>query len=75
MRKRSGGGNCERTSVASWPVWVEAIACDVVLGIGADQAMTLATIERFLHHPTIPEMNVEGYSRKAVLKRNRGPGN
>ena len=74
MRSRSGGGNWERTSVAWWPVWVEAIVCDVVLGIGAGQAMTLAAIDRLVHHATILEVNVESYRRKAVLKRNRGPG-
>jgi len=74
MRKRSGGGNWERTSVASWPVWVEAIVCDVVLGIGAGQAMTLAAIDRLVHHATILEVNVKSYCRKAALKRNRGQG-
>ncbi len=42
--------------------------------IFADQAMTLATIDRLVHHATILEMNVESYRRKAALKRKRGPG-
>jgi len=43
--------------------------------IFADQAMTLAAIDRLVHHATILEMNVESYRRKAALKRKRGPGN
>ncbi len=42
--------------------------------IFADQAMTLAAIDRLVHHATILEMNVESYRRKAALKRKRGPG-
>ena len=38
-----------------------------------DQAMTLAAIDRLVHHATILEMNVESYRRKAALKRKRGP--
>jgi DNA replication protein DnaC len=40
-----------------------------------DQAMTLAAIDRLVHHATILEMNVESYRRKVALKRKRGPGN
>ena len=39
-----------------------------------DQAMTLAAIDRLVHHATILEMNVESYRRKAALERKRGPG-
>jgi DNA replication protein DnaC len=39
-----------------------------------DQAMTLAAIDRLVHHATILEMNVESYRRKAALYRKRGPG-
>jgi DNA replication protein DnaC len=39
-----------------------------------DQAMTLAAIDRLVHHATIIEMNVESYRRKAALVRKRGPG-
>src|SRR5262249_6368006 len=39
-----------------------------------DQAMTLAAIDRPVHHATILEMNVESYRRKAALHRNRGRG-
>jgi len=42
--------------------------------IFSDQAMTLAAIDRLVHHATIVEMNVESYRRKAALKRKRGPG-
>ena len=42
--------------------------------IFSDQAMTLATIDRLVHHATILEMNVESYRRKVALKRKRGPG-
>ena len=39
-----------------------------------DQAMTLAPIDRPVHHATILEMNVESYRRRAALDRKRGPG-
>jgi len=39
-----------------------------------DQAMTLAAIDRIVHHSTIFEMNVESYRRRAALDRKRGPG-
>jgi len=39
-----------------------------------DQAMTLAAIDRIVHHATILEMNVESYRRKVALDRKRGPG-
>jgi DNA replication protein DnaC len=39
-----------------------------------DQAMTLAAIDRLVHHATILEMNVESYRRKAAINRKRGPG-
>jgi DNA replication protein DnaC len=38
------------------------------------QAMTLAAIDRLVHHATILEMNVESYRRRAALDRKRGPG-
>ena len=34
-----------------------------------DQAMTLAAIDRLVHHATIFEMNVESYRRRAALDR------
>jgi DNA replication protein DnaC len=39
-----------------------------------DQAMTLAAIDRLVHHATIFEMNVESYRRRAALDRKRGAG-
>jgi DNA replication protein DnaC len=39
-----------------------------------DQAMTLAAIDRLVHHATILEMNVESYRRRAALDRKRNPG-
>src|ERR1700694_1298495 len=39
-----------------------------------DQAMTLAVIDRLVHHATIFEMNVESYRRRAALERKRGSG-
>ena len=39
-----------------------------------NQAMTLAAIDRLVHHATILEMNVESYRRRAALDRKRGPG-
>jgi DNA replication protein DnaC len=39
-----------------------------------DQAMTLAAVDRLVHHSTIMEMNVESYRRKTAFNRRRGPG-
>ena len=39
-----------------------------------DQAMTLASIDRLVHHATILEMNVESYRRREALDRKRGRG-
>jgi DNA replication protein DnaC len=36
-----------------------------------DQAMTLAAIDRLVHHATILEMNVESYRRRAAIERKR----
>ncbi|MFM9849058.1 MAG: IS21-like element helper ATPase IstB [Hyphomicrobiaceae bacterium] len=41
--------------------------------IFTDKTMTLAAIDRLVHHATILEMNVESYRRKTALKRKRGP--
>ena len=38
-----------------------------------DPAMTLAAVDRLVHHATIFEMNVESYRRREALKR-KGPG-
>ena len=39
-----------------------------------DKAMTLAAIDRRVHHATIVEMNVESYRCKAALKHKRSKG-
>ena len=40
-----------------------------------DQVMTLAAVDRLVHHATIFEINVESYRRRAALERKqRGPG-
>ena len=39
-----------------------------------DQAMTLAAIDRLVHHASIFEMNVESYRRREALDRKRGRG-
>jgi DNA replication protein DnaC len=39
-----------------------------------DQAMTLAAIDRLVHHATILEMNVESYRRRTALNAKRGRG-
>ncbi len=38
-----------------------------------DQAMTLAAMDRLIHHSTIFEMNVDSYRRKAPSKNNAAP--
>ena len=39
-----------------------------------DQAMTIAAIDRLVHHATIFEMNVDSYRRKTAIKKTQGPG-
>lgn len=39
-----------------------------------DQAMTLAAVDRLVHHATILELNVESYRRRTAVERKRGPG-
>jgi DNA replication protein DnaC len=39
-----------------------------------DHAMTLAAIDRLVHHATIFEMNVESYRRRTAIERKRGVG-
>ena len=39
-----------------------------------DQAMTLAAVDRLIHHATIFEMNVESYRRRTAIARSRPPG-
>ena len=42
--------------------------------IFSDQAMTLAAIDRIVHHATILEMNVDSYRRKEAVDKARGAG-
>lgn len=40
-----------------------------------DRAMTVAAVDRLVHHSTIFEMNVESYRRRTALERKQqGPG-
>ena len=39
-----------------------------------DPAMTLAAVDRLVHHATIFEMNVESYRRRTAQARRTGPG-
>jgi len=39
-----------------------------------DRAMTLAAVERLVHHATIIEMNVESYRRREAIDQKRGRG-
>ena len=39
-----------------------------------DPAMTLAAVDRLVHHATILELNVESCRRRAAIERQRGPG-
>jgi DNA replication protein DnaC len=39
-----------------------------------DPAMTLAAVDRLVHHSTIFEMNVESYRRRTAIDRKHGPG-
>ena len=39
-----------------------------------DPAMTLAAVDRLVHHATILEMNVESYRRRTAQARRSGPG-
>ena len=42
--------------------------------IFSDPAMTLASIDRLVHHSTILEMNVESYRRRTAIDQKRGRG-
>ena len=37
-----------------------------------DPAMTLAAVDRLVHHATIFEMNVESYRRRTAIERKQG---
>ena len=39
-----------------------------------DPAMTLAAVDRLVHHATIFELNVESYRRRTAVDRRKGPG-
>lgn len=39
-----------------------------------DAAMTVAAVDRLVHHATIFEMNVESYRRRTAIENRRGPG-
>ncbi len=39
-----------------------------------DPAMTLAAVDRLVHHATIFEMNVESYRRRATVQRHTTTG-
>lgn len=39
-----------------------------------DPAMTLAAVDRLVHHATIFEMNVESFRRREAIQRRQGPG-
>lgn len=39
-----------------------------------DPAMTLAAVDRLVHHSTIFELNVESYRRRTAVEQKRGPG-
>ena len=43
-------------------------------GIFPNQAMTLAAIDRLVHHATIFEMNVESYRRRSAMEAKRSRG-
>ena len=39
-----------------------------------DPAMTLAAVDRLVHHATIFELNVESFRRRQAIEKKRGPG-
>lgn len=39
-----------------------------------DPAMTIAAVDRLVHHANIFEMNVESFRRRAAMEHKRGPG-
>jgi len=42
--------------------------------MSGDPAMTLAAVDRLVHHATIFEMNVESYRRRAAIQKRNGAG-
>ncbi len=59
---RAAAARCERAGTGEWGK------------IFPDQAMTLAAIDRLVHHATILEMNVDSYRRKEAVDKARGAG-
>ena len=39
-----------------------------------DPALTLAAVDRLVHHATIFELNVDSYRRRTAIEKKRGPG-
>jgi len=39
-----------------------------------DPVMTLAAVDRLVHHATILELDVESYRRRTAIERRKGPG-
>ncbi|MBK79598.1 MAG: hypothetical protein CMQ43_01590 [Gammaproteobacteria bacterium] len=39
-----------------------------------DPAMTLAAVDRLVHHATIFELNIDSYRRRTAMEKQRGPG-
>ena len=63
--------------------WSNAEKLEIVAAVGMngewnrifpDPAMTLAAVDRLVHHATIFEMNVESYRRRAAIQRQSKAG-
>jgi len=66
---RIEGGWNQLSKSVMWPVRKQGHP--ELLG---DQAMTLAAVDRLVHHATILEMNVKSYRCNEALERKRGKG-
>jgi hypothetical protein len=61
--------------VGNFTLPLPGIFCSAVdNSIFPDPAMTLAAVDRLVHHATIFEMNVESYRRRTAEARRAGPG-
>ena len=73
LDKYQGPGGNER-SLRTNPRTLRAHPSANGVKIFPDQAMTLAAIDRLVHHATILEMNVDSYRRKEAIDKARGVG-
>ena len=56
---------------SGWIGGMKAVQYRTLMAEKSDKAMTVAAVDRLVHHATILEMNVESYRRRAALPARR----